>query len=512
MSRLLAVLALTLPLGFGLTAHADDKPKSDAAAAPATDDKPKEDSSVTHHSVSVGGTSIKYTATAGTLLIRDDKDEPTASMFYVAYTQDGADTEHRPVTFLYNGGPGSASIWLHMGSVGPKRVVTADAQPTADAPYQLVDNEYSLLDKTDLVFVDAIGTGYSHAVGKSQDKDFWGVDQDGHAFSKFIERYLSKNGRWNSPKYLMGESYGTTRSALLSNMLTRDGVALNGVILVSSILDFATESFNVGNDLPFITNLPSYAAIAWYHDKLKPKPADFKAFIQQVRDFAYGEYADALMKGDKLDAATQADVLKKLSQYTSLSEKYLMETRLRINCFRFMKELTRDEGHTVGRLDARYTGIDFDDAGEGPDFDPADAYISGPFSAAFHSYMADQLDYTPDRTYKLGADGAGRNWDWKHKNGFNPWWPGSLDVAEDLRQAMSQNPHLKVFVANGWYDLATPFGGSEYTFDHLGLDPSLRGNVQFGYYESGHMIYLHVPALKAMKADLAKFYDASNPR
>jgi len=512
MSRLLASLALSL--GLVLPAFADEAPSAKTAGAPAaaTADKPKEDSSVTHHSVSVGGTSIKYTATAGTLLIRDDKDEPTASMFYVAYTQDGADAEHRPVTFLYNGGPGSASIWLHMGSVGPKRVITADAQPTADAPYQLVDNEYSLLDKTDLVFIDAIGTGYSHAVGKAEDKDFWGVDQDGHAFSKFIERYLSKNGRWNSPKYLMGESYGTTRSALLSNMLTRDGVALNGVILVSSILDFATESFNVGNDLPFITNLPSYAAIAYYHDKLKPKPADFKAFIQEVRGFAFGEYADALMKGDKLDDATRADVVRKLSQYTSLSPNYLEETRLRINCFRFMKELTRDEGHTVGRLDARYTGIDFDNAGEDPDFDPADAYISGAFSAAFHSYVADQLGYNPDRVYKLGADGAGRNWDWKHRNGFNPWWPGSLDVAEDLRQAMSQNPHLKVFVANGWYDLATPFGGSEYTFDHMGLDPSLRGNVQFGYYESGHMIYLHVSALKAMKADLAKFYDATNPR
>ncbi|HEY3644897.1 MAG TPA: peptidase S10 [Gammaproteobacteria bacterium] len=509
MPRLLALLALVLPLGLGSTAYASDSPKSDAAAVPASDDKPKEDSSVSHHSVSVGGTSIKYTATAGTLLIRDDKDEPTASIFYVAYTRDGAEAEHRPVTFLYNGGPGSASIWLHMGSVGPKRVVTADAQPTADAPYQLVDNEYSLLDKTDLVFIDAIGTGYSHAVGKSEDKDFWGVDQDGHAFAKFIERYLSKNGRWNSPKYLMGESYGTTRSALLSNMLTRDGVALNGVILVSSILDFATESFNVGNDLPFITNLPSYAAIAYYHNKLNPKPTNFEKFIGEVRTFAFGEYADALMKGDKLDAATQADVLKKLSQYSGLSEKYLLETRLRINCFRFMKELTRDEGHTVGRLDARYTGIDFDNAGEGPDFDPADAYLSGPYSAAFHSYMAD-LGYTPDRVYKLGADGAGRAWDWKHRNGFNPWWPGSLDVAEDLRQAMTQNPHLKVFVANGWYDLATPFGASEYTFDHMGLDSSLRGNVQFGYYESGHMIYLHVPALKALKGDLAKFYDATD--
>jgi carboxypeptidase C (cathepsin A) len=510
MRRLLALLILVLPFGVALPAYADDAPAAKTADAAATaETPPKEDSAVSRHSVSVNGQTIKYTATAGTLLIRDDKDEPTASMFYVAYTQDGADLGKRPVTFLYNGGPGSATIWLHMGSVGPKRVVTADAQSTPGAPYSLIDNQYSLLDKTDLVFIDAIGTGYSHAVGKSKDKDFWGVDQDGKAFTQFIERYLSKNNRWNSPKYLMGESYGTTRSALLSNLLSDDGVALNGVILVSSILDFATESFNAGNDLPFITNLPSYAAIAYYHNKLNPRPADFKAFIQQVRDFAFGEYADALMKGDKLDAATRADVLKKLSQYSGLSENYLSETRLRINCFRFMKELTRDEGHTVGRLDARYTGIDLDNAGEAPEFDPANAYISGPYSAAFHSYMQEQLQYTPDRSYKLSADGAGRDWDWKHKNGFNPWWPGSLDVAEDLRQAMSHNPHLKVFVANGWYDLATPFGASEYTFDHMGLDASLRGNVQFGYYESGHMIYLHVPALQALKGDLAKFYDAT---
>jgi carboxypeptidase C (cathepsin A) len=514
MSRLLALLALALPLGFVVPVYADDAPaaKTADAATPAADDKPKEDSAISHHSVSVGGETIKYTATAGTLLIRDDKDEPTASIFYVAYTQDGADLGKRPVTFLYNGGPGSATIWLHMGSVGPKRVVTSDAQPSPGAPYSLIDNQYSLLDKTDLVFIDAIGTGYSHAVGKSKDKDFWGVDQDGKAFTQFIQRYLSKNNRWNSPKYLMGESYGTTRSALISNMLTDAGVALNGVILVSSILDFGTESFNVGNDLPFITNLPSYAAVAYYHNKLNPRPADFKAFIQEVRGFAFGEYADALMKGDKLDATTRADVLKKLSQYSGLSETYLAESNLRIFPFRFMKELTRDEGHTVGRLDSRFTGIDLDNAGENPEFDPANAYISGPFSAAFHSYMQDQLNYTPDRVYKLSADGANRGWDWKHNNGFNPWWPGSLDVAEDLRQAMSQNPHLKVFVANGWYDLATPFAASEYTFDHLGLDPSLRGNVQFGYYESGHMIYLHVPALQALKADLAKFYDATATR
>ena len=510
MHRSLALLSLLLALAAVPAAQAADAPASGTSAAPAAATAaPKEESSVTHHSLALPGGTIKYTATAGTLLLKDDKDEATASMFYVAYTQDGADLKHRPVTFLYNGGPGSATIWLHMGSVGPVRVETTDAAPTPAAPYSLVQNQYSLLDKTDLVFIDAIGTGYSRAVGKSKEKDFWGVDQDGKAFTQFIQRYLSKNGRWNSPKYLMGESYGTTRSALLSNMLSDAGVALNGVILVSSILDFGTESFNVGNDLPFITNLPSYAAVAWYHGKLNPKPADLPAFLKEVRAFAAGEYADALMKGDKLDAATRADVLKKLSAYSGLSETYLSESRLRIYPFRFMKELTRDEGHTVGRLDARYTGVDIDNAGEAPEFDPANSYISGPYNSAFHDYVSGTLGYSSDKDYVLSAR-AGRDWDWKHNNGFNPWWPGSLDVAEDLRQAMSHNPHMKVFVANGYYDLATPFFATEYTIDHMGLDPSLQGNVQFGYYDSGHMIYLHVPALKALKADLARFYDQTS--
>ena len=505
MTRLLA--CLTLALALVAPAHADKGPSQKPADGAASADKPNEESRVSHASVTVAGQTLKYTATAGTLIIKDDKDEPQASVFYVAYTLDGADARKRPVTFLYNGGPGSASIWLHMGSVAPLRVMTSDAQPTPDAPYSLVPNEYTLLDRSDLVFVDAIGTGYSRAVGQAKDKDFWGVDQDGKAFAKFIERYLGKNGRWNSPKFLMGESYGTTRSAVVSNLLTNDGVALNGIVLVSTLLDFATESFNVGNDLPYITNLPTYAAVAWYHNKLDPKPSDLKSFLDEVRAFATGEYAHALMQGAKLDAATRADVLDKLALYTGVSRVIYDRSNLRLGCFQFMKDLTRDEGHTVGRLDARFTGLDHDNAGEYPEFDPADAYITGAYAAALQSYLHDSFGYPTDREYLLQSNGANQDWDWKHNNGFNPWWPGSLDVAEDLRQAMTQNPHLKVFVASGYYDLATPFAGSEYTFDHIGLDQSLRGNVRFGYYDSGHMIYLHVPALQALKADLGKFYD-----
>ena len=509
MRRLFLLLCLSLAFSPSIAVFADEMSPADKAAdktSTTADEKPKEESAVTHHSLQINGETIKYTATAGTLLLKDDKDEPSAAVFYVAYVKDGADAAHRPVTFLYNGGPGSATIWLHMGSVGPVRVLTSDAEATPPPPYNVVDNDSSLLDKSDLVFIDAIGTGYSHAVGKAKDKDFWGVDQDAKAFGQFIQRYLSKNGRWGSPKYLFGESYGTTRSAAVANWLNKNGVALNGVVLVSSILDFGTESFNVGNDLPFITNLPTYAAVAYYHNKISPKPADFEAFLKEVRAFSQGEYASALMQGDKLDDATRADVLKKLSAYSGLSQAYLSESRLRIFPFRFMKELLRDEGKTVGRLDARYTGVDHDNAGEGPEYDPANSYIAGPYSGAFHAYLHDQLNYSSDRDYPMSNSQANQGWDWKHNNGFNPWWPGSLDVAEDLRQAMTENPHLKVFVANGYYDLATPFYATEYTVDHMGLDPALRKNVEFGYYESGHMIYLHLPALKAMKADLARFY------
>jgi len=488
MGRLSFLLCLSLSLVPNLTAYADEPADKTAA----TEEKPKEEGVVTHHVVTVGGESIKYTATVGTLLLKNEKDEPTAALFYVAYTEDGVDVLHRPVTFLYNGGPGSATIWLHMGSFGPVRVVTNNDQPTPPPPYDVVNNDSSLLDKTDLVFVDAIGTGYSHAVAKGKDKDFWGVDQDTKAFGQFIQRYLAKNGRWGSPKYLLGESYGTTRSAALSNWLNR------------------TESFNVGNDLPFITNLPSYAAVAYFHGKIQPKPADFQTFLKEVRAFSQGEYASALIQGDNLDAATRADVLMKLSAYSGLSQRYLAESRLRIYPFRFMKELLRDEGRTVGRLDARFTGIDHDNAGEGPEFDPANSYIAGPYAAAFHSYLHDQLNYSSDRDYPLSNGEANRDWDWKHNNGFNSWWPGSLDVAEDLRQAMTENPNLKVFVANGYYDLATPFYASEYTVDHMGLDPTLRSHVRFGYYESGHMIYLNPDALKALKGDLAKFYDQTS--
>jgi carboxypeptidase C (cathepsin A) len=498
-------LILTLGLLAALPAYADEAPaagsKTDAAkAAPI----PKELKSTTHHSVTVGGKSIGYDATAGTLLIKNDKDEAVASMFYVAYT---AGDSKRPVTFIFNGGPGSSSMWLHMGSFAPVRVVTPDAQSTPPAPYDLAPNPYSLLDKSDLVFVDAIGTGFSRVVGKGEGKDFYGVDQDVSAFGRFIQRYISLNARWNSPKFLLGESYGTTRAAGLSAWLERRGLALNGVVLVSSWLDPYVDFFgpNYATDEPYELYLPTMAATAWYHDKIPNKPADLAAFVQQAREFALGEYATALTKGDKLTPAERQAIAAKLSGFIGLSPQYILEAKLRVTPDRFQKELLRGEARTTGRLDARYTGIDHDSAGESPESDAASDAFGPAFVASFNNYVRTELKFETDMSYKPTAYDVGNDWDWSHNIDGNK--SPLFDVAEDLRIAMTEDPHLQVFSANGYYDFATPFLETEYTLDHMGLDDSLQKNLHYGYYESGHMIYMHVPALRQLKADLAKFYD-----
>ncbi|MGA9852431.1 MAG: peptidase S10 [Gammaproteobacteria bacterium] len=500
----LPLLALLLAPAFAADAPPAVKPALVASAAPA----PKEEKVTTQHSVTINGQTIKYTATAGTLLLRDDKGNPTASVFYVAYTKDGVgDTKHRPVTFLYNGGPGSSSIWLHMGAFGPMRVVVNDAAPTPPPPYDLVPNQYSLLDKSDLVFIDAVGTGFSTILGNATGKDFWGVDEDVKAFGQFIERYITVNNRWNSPKYLLGESYGTTRSANLVDYLQQQGVAMNGVILQSTILNYG-DTFP-GTDLEYISYLPSYAAIAWYHDKLANKPADLPAFLQQVRAFARGEYADALYQGSSLPAAEYNDVLAKLQQYTGLSEQYLKNANLRVDPSRFRAELLRDDDRIMGRYDARFEGINMDNAEEFPDYDPSDTSISPAFTAAWYWYLQNNLNYKSDTPYKVTNFQIIRSWDWKHPLPGRPsfFMPPLPDVAANLGQAMRENPHLKVFSANGWFDLATPFFKTEFDLDQLDLPPDIYKNISFYYYPSGHMIYLYVPALKQYKSDLAKFYD-----
>ncbi|WP_348262740.1 peptidase S10 [Telmatobacter sp. DSM 110680] len=482
-------------------------------AAPKETPVPPEKSSVTHHELALGGKSLKYTATAGTLLIRDEEDKPYGSMFYTAYTLDGAEATARPVSFLYNGGPGAATLWLHMGSFSPVRIQTDSPNATAGPPFKLVPNQYSLLDKTDLVFIDAPLTGYSRAVGKGQAKDFTGVDQDLKAFDRFIARYISVNQRWNSPKFLIGESYGTTRSAGLSDLLGSDGIQLNGIVLISSILNYAIRS--PGYDTIYVSNLPSYAAAAWYFNKVQNKPPDVATWVQQAREFAAGPYANALFAGHNLSADKLDSVAKEMSRLTGLSVDYIKEANLRVSPTRFRKEVMRSDRKTLGRYDMRFEGEDIDAAGENPSFDASDTGITGAFVAAIHDYLERELKYETTDTYRPSAGNIGQ-WDWKHRpaGGGGPNAGGGEQlqpwVAGDLGAAIRKNPHLKVFSANGYFDLATPFFATEYDLDHMNLEPELRGNVQFGYYPSGHMIYLNVDALHQLKDDLAAFIDKAS--
>ena len=471
---------------------------------------------VTHHTAVIGGRAMAYTATVGTLTIRDDEGKPTASMFYVAYTAGEGPGGRRPVTFLYNGGPGSSSMWLHMGSVGPVRVVTDSPQATHNAPFDLVANNDSLLDKSDLVFIDAIGAGFSRPLGDTKLAAFWGTDPDIDAFARGIERYLTLNDRWNSPKFIFGESYGTTRSAGLSYRLQEDGVQLNGVILLSSILNYGRR--DPGFDQELINYLPSYAAAAAYHHRLAAQPADLVAFLREVRDWARGPYALALAKGQDLDPAERQAVAQRLSSYIGLPASFILASDLRITPFRFRKELLRDQRRTLGRYDDRFTGIDVDAAGETPDFDPSDAGITGAFVAAFHHYLTSDLGFTTEMTYRPTYYSAGAQWDFRHRSPSSGGFGGRggnenmADVALDLSAAMRENPHLLLYSLNGIYDLATPFFGTEYDLGHMQLDPEVRPNVRFAYYPSGHMVYLNTEALKSMKADLARFYDEAAPR
>ncbi len=507
-SRSLVAVCLSLTIAFGhLALHAQEEKKDDAKAEHKDEKQtpvPPESSTITHHVWKASGTPVSHTATAGNLVIHDDDDKPYGSVFYVAYTEEGANESTRPVTFLYNGGPGAATIWLHMGSVGPVRVVTASPDATGAPPYKLVPNEYSLLGETDLVFIDAVGTGFSKPVGKATEKDFAGTDEDVKAFERFVERYITVNKRWNSPKYLMGESYGTTRSAALADALQEKGIELNGVVLISSILNYGVRVS--GYDTEPIVYLPSYAAIAWFHNKLAQKPADLKSFLEEVRRYARGPYAEALAQGDMLSDAEKDAVAQRLSGYTGLSVGYLKQTNLRISPFRFRKELLRGEREITGRYDARFEGTDTDAAGETPDYDPSDTGISGAFIAAFHDYLSHDLNDTTADTYYVSGPKVNESWDWKHKGPGRGRQMQLPYVAGDLADAMRKNPKLKVFSANGYFDLATPFFSTEYDLSHMYLEPKLRGNVEFGYYPAGHMIYLNVEALKEFRDDMNRFY------
>jgi len=503
-----ALLMLAAPLRAGADDAAPGASPGPEATHPAA--SPSQDA-VTHHMLTLDGKSLAYSATAGTIAIKNAKGETSANMFYVAYTEDGVtDIAHRPVTFLYNGGPGSSTIWLRMGSFGPKRVVVGDAQNTAGAPFALVDNQYSLLDKTDLVFVDAVGTGFSRIV-KGEPKDFYGVDPDIRAFSQFVQRYITQNDRWNSPKFLFGESYGTPRSCGLAYDLANNGIQLNGVILLSSVINFEEFFGGDGVDMEYIAYLPTEAAIAWYHHKVTNRPDDLASFLAPVKSFAMGEYADALLKGAMLGNAERDDVVRRLHEYTGLPEKFIRDDNMRVDPAEFEKQLLHDEGKITGRLDARFVGIDTSPTGQTPDYDPASTYISGAYTAAFNDYVRNELKYHTDLDYKPTNYGeVNTAWEFKHTVDGNQY--PIPDLMPDLRDVMSQTPNLKVFSANGYYDMATPFFGTDFLLAHLGIDASLRKNIWYGYYESGHMVYLHVPALAQFKADLVRFYDAAAPQ
>jgi carboxypeptidase C (cathepsin A) len=481
-----------------------------APAAKGTEAPPKAEDRIvtTHHHAVIGGQDLRYTATAGTLILRDEDGKPKASIFFTAYARDGvSDLARRPITYTFNGGPGSSSVWLHMGAFGPRRVLLEDEGWAPPPPYRLVDNGESLLDVTDLVFIDPVTTGYSRAIPGKDARNFYGLEEDAESVADFIRLYTTRFGRWSSPKFLAGESYGTTRASKLSNLLQqKHGIYLNGIVLLSSILNFQTASFATGNDLPYPLFLPTYTATAWYHKKL---PADLQAAglqkaVEESKRFAAGEYTLALMRGSTLSAQEWNDVAAKVARFTGLSAEYVKEANLRPEIQAFDKELLRDQRTTVGRLDSRFTGRDRDAAGSRDEFDPSNAAITGPFTAVFNDYVRQDLGFKSDLPYEVLTDRV-RPWNYGRGNQY-------ANVAEDLRVAMSQNAALKVFVACGYYDLATPLFAAEYTFNHIGFEPDYAKRIGLHYYEAGHMMYIRKADHEKLKQDIAAFITAASGR
>jgi carboxypeptidase C (cathepsin A) len=461
---------------------------------------------VTQHKMNINGQQLSYTATTGYLTLKDESGKAKANIFFIAYTRDGvSDLSKRPITYTFNGGPGSASVWLHIGCIGPKRILMSDKGDALAPPYKYIDSDYTWLDKTDLVFIDPVNTGYSRASTSESERQFLGYVEDIESVGEFIRLYTTKYNRWSSPKFLAGESYGTTRAAgLASHLQDKHNLYINGIVLISSILNFQTARFQAGNDLPYPLFLPTYAAIAWYHKKLLPEyqNLDLKKFLAEVENFALNQYNTVLMKGNLATEIEVNEVVDKLAKYTGLSQNYIRNTNYRIEIQRFTKDLLRTEGKTTGRLDGRFTGTDYDNAGERVEFDPSlDATISGPYATSINSYLRDVLKYENELPYLVLT---GRVQPWNYGNVQNQY----LNVAEPLRQAMTKNPYLKVWVLAGYYDLATPYFAAEYTFSHMMLRPEQRKNVQFTYYEAGHMMYIQKESLIKVKKEADTFYDS----
>jgi carboxypeptidase C (cathepsin A) len=481
------------------------------AARPSEAQRPKvetagpaeEKTSQTSHTIRLDGRDIKYTATAGTLPIRLDDGKVAARMFFVAYTKDGENVKTRPLAFLYNGGPGAATIWLHMGSFAPKHVQLADEGFQPAPPYRLVDNEQSLIDVTDLVFVDAIDTGFSRVVGDTDNRQFHGVRGDLRAFGEFINEYLKTYSRFASPKYLIGESYGTIRSAGLAQELqNRHGIELNGIVLVSSLLSYLTLSPSDQNVVAYAAHIQTYTATAWYHKKLPADLGDLKQAVDAARQFAFGDYLVALARGNRLSAAERTSIAQKLARLTGLSVDYVQRANLRIDPGRFRKELLRDRRLVVGRLDSRFTSVEGDAAGETDEFDLSNSALQGPYTALFQDYLKNELKWESDLHYPTSGNVRPWNWD-EFQNRY-------MDMTEPLRSAMSHNPFLKIFVAQGYYDMATVMGGMEFNFAQLGFDKTFTDRVSFSYYEAGHMIYIRPSAHKALKQDIVRFLQGTS--
>lgn len=483
-----------------LFAQPEQAEKAKAADTPAAKDR--EALSVTKHTMTIGGEEVAYTATAGFLTLPDYGGKPRASMFYVAYTRDGVDEPGaRPLTFAFNGGPGSSSVWLHLGALGPRRVDMGPEGFDQRPPFQLVDNPHAWLDLTDLVFIDPVTTGYSRPAEGVRGSEFHGVREDTQAVGDFIRLWTTREARWASPKFLAGESYGTTRAASLSGYLQEThGMYLNGIILISPILNFQTARFEVGNDDPFWQFLPTYTATAFYHKKLEPAlQRDLRSTLEQARKWASTEYLVALAKGDRLTAEEQATVAKNLARYTGLSQDFCELSNLRISIFNFTKELRRTDRRTVGRLDSRFAGIDRQGIGNSPDWDPSMIAIEGPYTAALNDYVRRELGFESDLPYEILT---GRVHPWSYGDYENRF----ANLAETLRRAMTKNPSLRVMWACGYYDLATPFFAAEQTASQMQLDPERRKNNEFHYYESGHMMYIRHHDLEKLKKDVQGFY------
>lgn len=507
-------LALLLPAAHAQAPRERARPATQPQSQPAeadakAGDRGKGDQLVeTKHTLKVGEVEIRYAATTGTMALRDENGKHKADVFFVAYDRLDAegrkpDRATRPITFVFNGGPGAAAVWLHLGTAGPHRVHLTEEGAAPPPPYRTVDNPHTWLDATDLVFIDPVGTGFSRAAQGEDAKQFYGVQEDVRAVGDFIRLYVTRNGRWGSPKFLAGESYGTTRAAALSShLLDSHGIALNGIVFVSTVLNFQTISFAEGNDLPFVLFLPSYTAIAHYHGKL-PEPlqkSDAAKAMREAEQFAIEEYLPALAKGESLPAEQKAQIAQKIARYTGLSEEVVRKADLRIDSSLFRKQLLLDDRTILGRFDARLKGFDSKPLSGYPEFDPSYSEFLAAYSGAFNRYVREDLNFESDLKYEV-LSGRVQPWNFGGGGGFG----GYLNVADDLAAAMRKNPHMKVLFASGLYDLATPYFGKVYTVNHLDLSPALRKNVSQTFYPGGHMMYHHQPTLAELHRDVAKF-------